>query len=279
MSERAILCVDDEKNILMALKRLLRKEEYTIHLAGSGEEGLTILGTNPIQVVLSDQRMPGMTGIEFLQKVKDNYPHTVRVILSGFADAHMIVDSINQGEVYRFLGKPWNDDELKAIIRQCFERWELLKQNNELMEQTKIQNEELRKLNEGLEDMVEERTRFLQLSQEILEHLPVAVVGIARDGLIVITNEVARKTISSLVPGQEMQDVIPVDIRDMIERNLGNGSTGESCLCSWDGLRLRMHIKPLECGGVVRGCLLMLEDDKGAEDEILEKSGVSQDRH
>jgi response regulator RpfG family c-di-GMP phosphodiesterase len=118
---RTVLCVDDEANILQALKRLLRKEGYAILTATSGEEGLEVLRQNPqVQVVISDQRMPGMKGSEFLLKVKNEYPDMIRIILTGYSEASAIMEAITESEVYHFMTKPWDDSELKATITQCF---------------------------------------------------------------------------------------------------------------------------------------------------------------
>ena len=125
MNDKFVLCVDDEVNILNSLKRLLRKEDYTVLTATSGPEGLSLLEKQPVQVVISDQRMPEMTGTEFLKKVKERYPNTIRVILSGYAEAPALLGAINEGEVFRFLTKPWNDEELKPEIQQCFAQYDL----------------------------------------------------------------------------------------------------------------------------------------------------------
>ena len=106
MAEQAVLAVDDEKSILNSLRRSLRKEPYKLFTAESGAEGLEILAAKEIQMVVSDQRMPNRSGTEFLSQVKKLYPDTVRVVLSGYAEAEAIVDSINRGEVFRFIGKP-----------------------------------------------------------------------------------------------------------------------------------------------------------------------------
>jgi DNA-binding NtrC family response regulator len=106
MAEQTLLCVDDERPILNALKRLLRKEGYRLLTAEDGPEALDVLDREPVQVVISDYRMPGMSGTALLREVKSRHPETVRVVLSGYADAHVVVESINIGEIYRFLPKP-----------------------------------------------------------------------------------------------------------------------------------------------------------------------------
>ena len=188
MTEATILCVDDEPHILNSLRRLLRKENYHVLTADTVEKGLDLLKNNQVQLVISDQRMPEMSGVEFLQRAKDLSYDTVRIILSGYADAGLIVDSINKGEVFRFLTKPWNDEELKAAIRQCLAHYHILQQNRSLHEQVQAQNRKLRLLNLNMEEMVQLRTRSLQLAQEILEKIPLPVVGISSEGMVVQTN-------------------------------------------------------------------------------------------
>jgi diguanylate cyclase (GGDEF)-like protein/PAS domain S-box-containing protein len=115
-----LLLVDDEANILQALTRVLRREGYRILTANGGDEALDVLGRNDVQVIISDQRMPGVSGTELLSKVKEMYPHTVRMVLSGYTDLAAITDAINEGAIYKFLTKPWNDEELRQQVRDAF---------------------------------------------------------------------------------------------------------------------------------------------------------------
>jgi CheY-like chemotaxis protein len=119
--EPTLLLVDDEPNILNALKRLMRREGYRILTAGSGTEGLELLAANTVQVIVSDHRMPGMSGVEFLSRARDLYPHTRRIILSGYSDIGTLTDAINRGAVWKFISKPWEDETLKADLRRAFE--------------------------------------------------------------------------------------------------------------------------------------------------------------
>lgn len=183
--ERTILLVDDEANILSALTRLLRPQGYRILRAGSGREGLELLAQNEVGVIVSDQRMPEMTGVEFLQQVKELYPDTVRIVLSGYTELTSITDAINRGAIYKFLTKPWEDDLLRANIEEAFQRYEMKREND--------------RLNRELEKRVDEKTqeltrsiKVLQVSQEILEALPVAVIGIDNDGVIAVANSMAH---------------------------------------------------------------------------------------
>ncbi|PPD30704.1 MAG: hypothetical protein CTY19_15635 [Methylomonas sp.] len=127
-----LLLVDDEPNILSALKRVLRRDGYEIFTAQSGEEALEILAKNKVMVILSDQRMPNMTGTEFLSRVKIMHPRTVRIILSGYADLNSITEAINKGEIYKFRTKPWDDDELRNDIREAFIHYESLERRKSL---------------------------------------------------------------------------------------------------------------------------------------------------
>lgn len=119
-AEDTLLLVDDEPNILSALKRLLRRENYRVLTAPSPAAAFDLLARHPVQVVVSDQRMPEMPGTEFLARVKRLYPHTVRIVLSGYTDLASLTEAINRGAIYRYLLKPWNDDDLRAHLREAF---------------------------------------------------------------------------------------------------------------------------------------------------------------
>ena len=118
----AILLVDDEEMILNALRRVLASFEWDVLVAESGAQALEIMACRPIALIISDQRMPGMNGLELLNVVKKEYPDTVRIILTGYAEMDVVVKAINQGEVYRFFTKPWNNDELLETIREILQK-------------------------------------------------------------------------------------------------------------------------------------------------------------
>ncbi len=117
---QSILLVDDEPNILSSLSRLLRREGYTILTAASPLEAFELLAKHPVQVVVSDQRMPEMSGTEFLSRVRQLYPNTVRLVLTGYTDLESVTGAINRGAIYKFLTKPWDDDQLREQIREAF---------------------------------------------------------------------------------------------------------------------------------------------------------------
>lgn len=157
-----ILFVDDERNILGSLQRVFRKEGYGILLAESGESGLDLLNHNNVAVVVSDQRMPGMGGVEFLRRVRESAPDTIRMMLTGQADMSDIAGAINKGEVYRYITKPWNDDEIRLTVKAAVERFSLVSENRRLQAETMRQNAELYDLNQTLEAKVEEKTKKLR---------------------------------------------------------------------------------------------------------------------
>jgi DNA-binding NtrC family response regulator len=142
MIEKKVLIVDDEVNVLNALFRVFRNEPYQALYVQNTKEAMEIMGKHPIQVIISDQKMPEVTGIEFLQKVKDLYPDTVRVILSGHADINLLIDAINKEVVYRFLTKPWNDQEVKSVVRQCMSHHDLNLKNRAIMKGFQNKNQD-----------------------------------------------------------------------------------------------------------------------------------------
>ncbi len=230
-----ILCVDDEQNVLKALERLLLDTDYEILTATSGEKGLELLkSTGAIQLVISDYRMPNMNGVDFLREVCTLRPDTVRMVLSGYADTASIVEAINEGQIYKFIPKPWNDDELKVAISNALDRYFIQQKNKQLTCELETKNQELHSINSNLEKLVEERTgdllmqnRILTSSQNILDSLPVAVIGIDPEGLIVQCNKRGADLISkddgNLI-GMERQDSFPAEINDMIDQVTEKGS-------------------------------------------------------
>ena len=154
MNTKSILYVDDEEDNLTVFRSTFRRE-FNIHLARSGAEGMEILKNNEVQLIITDQRMPEMTGIQFLESVIPDYPDCIRMILTGFSDVEAIIEAINKGRVYRYITKPWNKDELRLTINNAFENFELKKKNKNLIE-------ELKETNEQLEQKVIDRTQKIE---------------------------------------------------------------------------------------------------------------------
>lgn len=118
---RTILLVDDEPSILASLKRLFRQDGYRVLTAASGSDALESLALHPIQVIVSDQRMPDMSGTEFLNRVWQMYPETTRILLTGYTDIASVIEAVNRGAVLKFLTKPWDDDQLREHVREAFD--------------------------------------------------------------------------------------------------------------------------------------------------------------
>ncbi len=153
-----LLLVDDEENILRSLHRLLRKD-FDITTASSPREALSHLHENTFAAILSDQRMPVMEGTELLAEARKIAPDTVRIILTGHADLNAVMGAINKGAVYRFLSKPWIDDELVFTLQQAVEQYNLVHENRRLLRLTEEQNQKLQAFNKNLREKVFERTR------------------------------------------------------------------------------------------------------------------------
>ena len=164
-----LLCVDDEPNILSALRRLFRAEGYQITVANSGAEGLQVLENQPIDLVISDMRMPEMDGARFLQQVRQRWPDTMRLLLTGYADIGSTVDAINKGEIFRYIAKPWDDQDMLLVVRHALELKGLAREKARLETLTQQQNEELKDLNANLELKVMERTVELRQAHEKLK--------------------------------------------------------------------------------------------------------------
>lgn len=137
-----ILYVDDEQNNLVSFKATFRMK-YNIHTAISGDEAIKILKNNPIEIIITDQRMPNMTGVEFLQSILGDFPDPIRILLTGYADLNAVVDSINKGKIFHYLTKPWNEEELEMTIKRAYDVYSLKKEETELTEKLGVTNAQL----------------------------------------------------------------------------------------------------------------------------------------
>ncbi|OEU72781.1 MAG: hypothetical protein BA864_08550, partial [Desulfuromonadales bacterium C00003093] len=215
-----LLFVDDEESITKALYRIFRRQGYEIHTASSGQEGLKALKEDkrPFSLIISDQRMPGMTGSQFLEKAKKIFPESIRILLTGYSDMDAIVDAINRGEIHRYITKPWNDDDLLIQIRQSLEQFELRVENKRLLALTARKNKELRELNEHLEEKVAQRSREIieknKELQEINKKLEKSFLNVIR---------LLSSLIETLNPklGEQMRQVAPIAREIAEEYGLG----------------------------------------------------------
>lgn len=218
---RTILVVDDEESILSSLKRLFRRDGYRILTANSGVQGLAMLAGNAVDVVISDQRMPNMTGVEFLRQVKQLYPETVRIVLSGYTELNSITEAINEGAIYKFLTKPWDDEQLRLNVQEAFQYKALGDENRRLAI-------ELGNANQRLQQLLEEKQRQLQVEKitlgvlrEILQLVPLPVLGLDNEGMIVTANQEAETLFGRHLPliGAFANDALPASLLASLHDN------------------------------------------------------------
>jgi diguanylate cyclase (GGDEF)-like protein len=157
----SLLIVDDEPYVLQMLTALL-SAEFDIHIADCAEAAQAAFSRQPIDIILTDQRMPRQTGIQLLEWVRQNHPRTVRLLMSGYAELEGAIDAINRGQVYHYLLKPWRTEELLQVVRNAAEKCLLERSRDQLLEQ-------LRRLNAELEQRVSERTLALREANQVLE--------------------------------------------------------------------------------------------------------------
>lgn len=224
--QRTLLLVDDEENIVAALRRLLRAEGWQLLCATSGEQALQLMALHEIDVILSDQRMPGMTGVELLRRTRQLYPETIRLVLSGYTELQSITDAINEGAIYKFLAKPWDDEELRAHLREAFALKEMADQNRRLAQEVQAANRELADLNEQLQTLLstqrEKNEREIgsrEAAQELLDAVPVPVFGIDDEGLLVFVNAAAQALLGLEVEllGQAATELLPQTLLQVLE--------------------------------------------------------------
>jgi FixJ family two-component response regulator len=177
MSERTqILFVDDEERVLNALRRHFLDEDYELHTAISAREGLRILEQTPVEVVVSDFRMPEMNGGEFLREVSHRWPDTVRIVLSGYADISAVISAINDGAIFKFVSKPWQEHELKDAILEALDKHRSTARMRELAEQALFAGERLLEYDREQNDAIRHRNLELELLIESL--------SVIRDGFM-----------------------------------------------------------------------------------------------
>jgi response regulator RpfG family c-di-GMP phosphodiesterase len=170
LADVKVLFVDDDKNIQSTMQRLLMDEDFGVLTAGSGEEGLTMLiQEKHVGLVVSDQRMPDMTGAQFLSRVKDLLPHISRIVLTGYTDVQAAIDAINKGGACRYLNKPWNDEKVVEVVREELKRYLLVYENKRLQGVINKQNELLQDWNNRLKSRVLEQTSELRAKNDELD--------------------------------------------------------------------------------------------------------------
>lgn len=230
MVRRRLLFVDDEEYVLSSLRRLFLGWEYDILTACSGEQALGLLDGEEIPLVISDHKMPGMQGVDLLKRIKEVSPHTIGILLTGVSDKQIAVDAINSGAVYRYIAKPWDDNEVKLIVREALEKYDIEKENRMLSAAIRKQNKLLRELNQNLQRAKELLTisfrRYMNehLVQEILESSqPVSLSGDKRDVTVLISDIRGFTSLAESMATEELVVLLNQYFEAMVDVVLVNG--------------------------------------------------------
>lgn len=259
-----VLCVDDEELLLKSLKRVLSKEPYEILTASNGSEALQILADNEIAVIVADQKMPGMTGTELLAKVKQLSKKTVRVILSGYADLEVMMDSINRGHVYMYMKKPWTDERLRAQIRQCLLHYEKSKVDDSLLEKLEIQQTKINKTQKWMAEKHGQLGPNIQLLIQGLQILPLPIMFIDPESKVFFINDELAALFPSLdgvsTPVQ-MEKVLISDLTEAVDKLLLS-SASEMEVLSYPGV---VKIQKITFGEFFAGFLLSFHESRIGE--------------
>lgn len=172
MERATILIVDDEENVRNALRRALRRTEHRLLFADQPDSALEVVRKEPLDIIISDHLMPGMTGLEFLKLAHDRQPGAIRMMLTGHADSETAIKAINQGEIYRFLTKPWDDTELQVTIHVALEKLTLERGNRRLLQELKAHKRLLVMLEEqhpGISGVQRDASGAVLISDDDLE--------------------------------------------------------------------------------------------------------------
>ena len=233
-----VLLVDDEPAVLRSLRRMLNGLGCKVLVAEGGAPGLELMEAEPADLVISDMRMPGMSGAEFLAEVAKRWPDTERILLTGYSDLESTIAAVNEGRISRYLNKPWDDDEVIGIVRRSLRAARLEAENRELQALTERQNEELKALNHNLEEKVEARTAQLVASQKKLKGAYDSLTDGYRATVRVFSTLVQRRMRESHESAQRLGrlvvrlgqqlDLTPVEIKQLhyawMLRNVGKVS-------------------------------------------------------
>ncbi|MBM4358284.1 MAG: response regulator [Deltaproteobacteria bacterium] len=230
--DNVVLFVDDEEGVLVALQHMVADSELTPIVASSGPEAIEVLKERgPVALVLSDYRMPGMTGVDLLREVHKLYPKTRRLILSGYAETYAVMEAINEGHVDRFLAKPWNDQKLLGALIEAVAHYNKEVENERMLAELAKRNQELERENEELEErvrisMVDVDSSQLFAAHQFLERLPYALFGFDANRHLLAINEQGRTFMNQPIPpsvGDHLQTVLPTSLVPVVDNAIANG--------------------------------------------------------
>ena len=260
---RTLLLVDDEPNIVSALKRLVRPDGYQVLTAHNGQEGLEVLAHNEVDVIVSDQRMPGMLGADFLRAAKDLYPATIRIMLSGYTELQSVTAAVNEGAIYKFLTKPWEDAQLRGHIADAFSLKEIADENERLNLELRTTSHELAKANRKMEGLLRHKQKQITIGQtcldvahELLQFLPMAIIGLDDDGMVAFVNAAAETLFAEhgAILGNEAAIVLP-------ELFPAGALGGGKHMATLGGRRFEIQVHPMGSGSSSSGSLITISGD------------------
>jgi len=271
MTPPHLLLVDDEPNIIKALQRLFFDEDYEVLSASSGEEALRILRQREVDLIIADYRMCGMNGIEFFRQARQIQPDAVRIILSGYAEIRVLTDAINEGNIYRFIFKPWNDDELRNTIQLALAQRDLVLENRNLAQELLRKNQQLEDFNRHLEQQVAQRTReltfrnkVLSISQDILEFVPVGVIGFSDLGEVVLMNRIARQHFPVGI-GKMLEEALPKELSGPCRSALVSPPATQSLAIQLHENVFQVEVHRLSSADVASGAVMLFSEVKSSE--------------
>lgn len=192
-NELAVLFVDDESDILHSLNRFLRREVYRKHFVDNAAAALELLSATPVDIIVTDLRMPGMNGLELIKEVKSRYPHTVRMIVSGSQDIEQIIESVNKGEIFRFIPKPVDPDSFKTILNDAIDYYSLKTEREELFDEISLKNRQLTDINTSLKKLASDLQRSEEQFRSMNDAAHDAVFMLDENGLICYRNTAAER--------------------------------------------------------------------------------------
>ena len=215
-----VLIVDDEPNVAKSVNRLLMSVGYDTTVVQGGDEALDLLQSgHQFNVVVSDQRMPKMTGAQLFEKMQQQYPLIKRILLTGYTDLDSLRAAVNNGHIYRFLLKPWDDDELIQSVTDAAAANKLSLENQRL-------NQELKEMNSTLEERIDQKTRVLKMNlnaleryEDILEQTPIGIMCVSEEDMVVLANNAARDMLQfrTALEGLKYNEVLPEELAKVFQ--------------------------------------------------------------
>jgi YesN/AraC family two-component response regulator len=268
--EQCVLFVDDEQSVLSSIRRMLLDEPYEQLFASGGEEALKRLEDNQVSVIISDMRMPIMDGVAFLEKSRELRPHAIRIILSGQSDMYAVKQAINRGGIWQYISKPWNDDDMKLMIKNALDLYEAQVERLRLIDELERKNSELEQLNNELEERVLQRTRLIETQKQLMQRM---IDGMDLDDFVksacTYISELAQGIGVALfyAIGQTSMTSSGTDIDDALRKRIEDAFKNRKEIRSGELL-----IIPINHSSTTLGCIVfphIEESEKDCIDDVL----------